>query len=330
MTLRKALIAALLLLAPNTAMAQSFDPHIAGDLENFFLGKFDNGPSTLKYQIRWLSLHGDVNPSLRIVATEVEFTGRDQLDETYALVHNDKVSARIGRIRPAFGIFDWSDNYYSGFTRLPLLRVTRFGATPALVSFSDGFDVQWGSGASQFTVGLVDNTPESWQILPYHPNRLVARGQWFTDNIIFGANVLASVDRNDSYATRLLDFDGRWSVPHVEIRGELLTGTTGGYHPFGYYTELFIRPAFLMRTTFLFRTEAVLGPLPASAYSSAVYGDDAEYLPHQTLNQAQTIGLKQILNRFLVLQLSYGLATHGPSASSLKGYGVELVVHTYL
>lgn len=337
---------------------------LAGVLENH-LGA---GRGSVKSQVRYLSLHGQAAPGVTFVAGQLRADGREMLDENFfALRRRGGDAWRVGRFRSAFGHSDWSETYYSGFVQQPLLRSASLGGGLSLNRLDTGIDWRGGRGALQMQVGLIDAHPAAFQPFSARPRHLVARVQTYRGGLILGWNALVEVGRG-SGATRLFGLDGRWSAPHVQLRAELLAGSSGGAHPRGYALDVFHHPPGLTRTTFLARLEGLQGAPGASDYGSQYSGggeyqnaaseharrahvagdesdkakDDAEeeeyeeYEAREAQEQAEarrfgqlyTVGVKQILSPYFTLELTHSFGGGNPSARDARGLRLQLVTFT--
>lgn len=308
-----------LLTGSKAGHAQSGPRYLTGVFENYLQAAHSADGTQVSHPIRYLSMHGRITPAIRFVAGELNYDGKDMLDENYVSVDRGSMEWRIGRFRSAFGHSDWSENYYTGFIPVPLLRTVALGPQLELSRLDTGADWQDGTGSLQFQVGVVDIHARPYQPLPARPDYMVGRVQTYAGNAMLGFNLLSG--GSGEGRTDVADLDWRWSTPHVQVRGEFLFGNTGRQHPHGYYLDFFYHPPSLTRTTFLARSEGV------TASHAASYGGDIEY--EKQFADRYTLGVKQVLSSQFTLELnrSWGNATE--LVEDKPGYEVQLITSTH-
>ncbi|HZT42625.1 MAG TPA: hypothetical protein VFA07_10715 [Chthonomonadaceae bacterium] len=297
-----------LLGSAQAAGAQAETPRVSGVLENYVMVYPQPQQMQTQAYLTYLHLQGHIRPGLRFVAGTLFYRGHNVLDENYLELGKDKFHWQVGRFRSAFGHSDWSDLYYSGFVRFPLIRMTTLGKNFRLTRFDTGLSVRGEEKAVEYQIGWIDPFPRTYALLPNHPDHLIGRVQTYRGNLIVGLNALLKPDQLDAAGTRLFDLDFRWSVPQVQARGEFLTGQAQGRHAEGYYIDLFYHPVKLYRTTFLARLEGM----------SATGGDTG-------WSQLYTAGVKQIVSPLLTLELTRVWGNGIAPAEYARGWAIQAI-----
>lgn len=301
-----------LLSSAQAARAQSEAPRLYGVLENYVM--LYPQPQKLQTQayLTYLHLQGTIQPGLRFTAGTLFYRGHNSLDENFLELGKDRLDWRVGRFRSAFGHSDWSDLYYSGFTRFPLMRMSPLGNNLRLTRFDTGLSVRGEEKALEYQLGWIDPFPRTYALLPNHPDHLVARLQTYRANVILGLNTLLKLDASGVGATHLFDLDFRWSAPQVQARGELLVGQAQGRHAEGYYLDLFYHPLKSYRTTFLARLEGM-----------AATGGDSGW------SQLYTLGIKQIVSPLLTLELTRAWGNGVAPGEYVRGWALQAVTFVH-
>lgn len=283
---------------------------LSGVLEHYFRTYSDNSHLRFGQHARYLHLRGQVSPAVGFAAGMLEHSGIQQFDENYLEVHRGNLRWRIGRFRAAYGHSDWSECYYTGFARTPLLRDALLGASLRLNRLDTGMDVSGGTGPAQYQVGWIDARSGSYDVLSLRPDHLVARVQLYQDNLIVGLSALLEPGASSAKGTRLFGLDWRWSIPYMQIRGEFVKGNTSTGRAQGYYLDLFYHPPGLERTTFLARAEAITSPV------------------HDVgTGELYTVGVKQVISPLLTLSLTHGWGS-GESARGARGWVLQMITFT--
>lgn len=290
--------------ASSQEVKQEAEPKISGVIENYLWATDDGKRPGVRDVANWSYIQWKPSSKLRVVAGEFEVFSRSMLDETFVEWGGDKQQIRFGRFRSAFGHSDWSELWYSGFVRQPMLRNLGLGSKLSLNRLDTGVDWHGGSGNVQYQVGLIDAHARLWEPVPMRFNHLVGRVQLYKKDWIIGLNGLLGVDQWGNQQNRLFDLDWRWTAPHITLRGEFLVGRTAQKHSSGYYLDLFYHPPKLLRTTLLGRTEATSGAKTPQLF---------------------TLGVKQILSRYFTVELTHAWANNAPAASGRRGWALQLM-----
>lgn len=296
---------------------------LAGVFENYFAAGHSSDGNQGSHPTRYLTLHGELAPGIRYVAGELNVFGHDLLDENYVAVDRGAQGWRVGRFRSAFGLSDWSENYYAGFVHLPMLRTVALSPSLSLSRLDTGADWQGGTGALQYQLGLVDIQSRPYQPLPQRPDHFVGRVQTYRGNLILGFNLLVAGSGGEQ--TRLAALDGQWSVPHMQIRGEYLIGQAGDRHPQGGHLDFFYHPPVLTRTTFLARAEA----LSAEYTAGGAYGPGGAGEAEKQFARRYTVGVKQILSPQFTLELNRSWGNDTELTDQGPGWDMQLVTFTH-
>jgi len=307
------LMVSLLAFSPYRAsceQASSEDLQVSGVLEHYFWTYAHRSHLRFSHHARYLHLRGQLSPAIGFAAGLLEHRGVQQFDENHLEFHQGNLRWRIGRFRSAYGHSDWSECYYTGFVQTPLLRTMHLGPNLRLNRLDTGIDVAGGTGATQYQFGWIDVQPGVYELLPLRPNHLVGRMQFYQGDTIVGLNVLLEPSVWRTKGTHLWGLDWRWSVPHLQMRGEYVWGSTLAGRAQGYYLGLFYHPAELKRTTFLGRTEAMRSPV-ASVGAGELF----------------TMGIKQILSPLITLSLTYSWGS-GMASREARGWALQWVTFT--
>ena len=308
-----------------SASAEQY-PSLTGLVENHIDYDFGGATSNIGRQITWINTETDLSLDTTVVASVLNYNeqglfdqGTTSFDETYIehYVGNDRF--RIGRIRSAFGFSDWSELYYQGLPRLPLVRDYPSGGGLDLDRVDAGAEWQTTKNANQLTVAVIDANSGKFELLPEKINHVAVRLQSYQGAFIVGLNALQQLQYR-SEESQLYGFDLRWSSPHIQIRSEWDYDFAQGYRSQGSYTDITYHPPGLLRTTFIGRFEQVSG-VQSSQY-------DSEGDPECLAGTAYTLGIKQILNPYLTLELSHTWNASGGNLPSTDPYTLELMTFT--
>ncbi len=262
----------------------------------------------------WMTGTLGLSETSRVVAGHFRFATTDMLDENYLEFDSGSTSVRIGRIRPAFGFADWSENYYSGFIYMPMARFMPLSPTGLrLLRMDAGADIRGGTDKLQYQIGLVDVGSERYQLLPTGLMHLVARVQGYQNGHIVGLNGLYRPKESGKEGVQVLGLDWRWTSPQFQFRGEAVKGRVGSYDSNGYYLDLFFKPFGWTQTTLLARTQGV----------SRVPWSPAE-------SQLHTLGVKHVLSPALTIEANYGFGPGGPLEGTARGWSFQVRSTLYI
>ncbi len=305
------------------AKAQGDKFKLSGVMENYWMAQGDRHTAGVRDIANWTSLEGRVSPHLRFVLGEFEIFGKRILDENFVEFGGDKQQWRVGRFRSAFGHSDWTELWYSGFPRQPLIKNMSLGSGLALNRIDTGVDWHGGAGAMQYQVGLIDAHARNWEPLPMRFNHVVGRVQFYKESWIVGLNTLLETERIGTGQSRIFGLDWRWTAPHIQTRGEFFFGRTSKAHASGYYFDIFYHPPKLTRTTFLARLEASSGIVTEGYYDP--YSGAYTTVKEPGTAQLYTIGVKHILSKYFTAELSQAWGNGASPAQSKQGWAFQLM-----
>jgi hypothetical protein len=241
------------------------------------------------------------------------------MDETYAqIVHDDNVF-RLGRIRPSFGLSNWSDFYYTPFIGLPMIRSYSVNVVPgvSLFQLARGAEIAGSKGAFQYQASAVDSSDDDWHVLPGQTDTGVARFQFSQGRFILGMSGFDKVADNYGPAEQIVGIDYRYTAPRLQIRGELIRGTsTSGAS--GYYVDLFYRPPKLSRTQVGFRAQGIDAP------AGSGYWDGSFWAASSGNGHVYSFAARQFLSPNFTLSVNYGTGSNIQTAQGLLGWSVQL------
>ncbi len=304
------LLLSLLIGSHTVAKAEEDKFKLSGTIENYVLANGDNHTAGIRDYANWIYLEGRVSPKLRFVLGEFETFGRKQFDENFVDFGGDSQQWRVGRFRSAFGHNDWSELWYSGFPRMPLMKNLALGAGFSINRLDTGIDWHGGTGSQQYQIGLIDAHARAWEPLPMRFNHVVGRVQWYRGAWVVGLNTLMETEQIGTSQNRIFGLDWRWSAPHIQTRGEYFFGRTAAKHSAGYYFDIFYHPPKLTRTTFLTRLESVTGSISKSVSGTA---------------ELYTIGAKQILSKYFTAEVSRSWGNGITPAKTRQGWAFQLM-----
>jgi len=296
--MRKYVLAGILLAGVTVAPAQV---RVSGTLESYFIARNDIGG--FGHRVTWGELNVRFNSNLKATVSMTELPASDMLDEAYIAAESDRGMVRAGRMRTAFGLSDWSELYYNGFNHIPMIASNTLTPGVRLMRDDTGVETTVSLGDTQLQVAAIDTRSTTYQLAPREFRHGAVRAQRTIAGALVGFNALKSFnDTNDVYGV-----DVRWSVPHFLVKGEAMQGQ-GGDSAKGYSLDVAYRPPRLSRTQLVARTERLERP------------SRGDFSLH-------TLGLRQILSRYLSVNVNYGWSrasnrTFTPS-SSLRGWSLQ-------
>ena len=257
------------------------NPHISGVLETYFLTH--NGVGGAYDQRSWAELRARIDNHWSAVWSGYDFQSIGGYDETYARYEIDNGSIRAGRLRTSFGFSDWSELWYNGFNHLPLVREFNIVGKTHLDRDDSGAEVTANFGQLQIQAASIDTNLTKCQVGPDRVDHTTATAQYGFGRFIAGAEILAQNDGSE----KVYGATARYTYPHWLVRAEYFEGVgpNGGE---GGYADVTYRIPALTRTELVARYEQV-----------RVAGSDSPA-------QLQTVGIRQILNRYIQVNLNYG------------------------
>lgn len=282
---------------------------IHGTVEQYFSTL--SGQRGISGDLRWIQLTDDIGPSWGAAAGWYQEWGEQQLDENYVSYDSRGYGARMGRFRSSFGFSTWSDQHYTPFIALPAIRsYVPVSGHLNLYRLDRGAEVSARRGALQCNVDLVDSDESDWKLLPDQANTAIGRVQYASGRAILGLNGLVKDGSNQIHEDRIADFDFRYAMPRVILRGELVSGQQYGAGSNGFYTDLMYRPVGLARTQVGVRFQGIdhIGAYWYPSYNSELY----------------TFAARQILSKNLTLDVNYGTGGRIPADYGIRGWSTQL------
>ncbi len=270
---------------------------LSGTLESNFVS--NNTHRGFYHASSWGELNLRVDPISKFTVSTNLFTGSRQFDEVCYEADLPGSILRVGRMRTAFGLNNWSDVAYTGFNQQPIVTSTPLAGGLALFRDDSGVEFTVGGPELQAQAAVIDTNIKSNQISPGGLNHGSLRLQTEQGPLIVGVNLLKGLQGlNDIYGLDLL-----FTRPHFLVRGEAMTGRGEGPGR-GFFLDASYRFPQFDRTELVARTE------------SFQYEND----PTTYLN---TLGIRQFATKYLTLVANYTWGS-GPNAgqSAYGGYGV--------
>lgn len=272
------------------ALGQSY-PSLTGTVETYFIT--EKGRRGFVDLLWWTELDLRLSSKWKAVGSYILFPGGHSFDEAYVSDDEDKFSFRAGRMRTAFGLNDWSDLFYNGFNQLPLLRQISLVDDLFLTREDSGVEATTHLGSVQIQAAAFDDALDRDQLLPNKIDHTTLRLQQEVGPFILGADFLTSFKGDQ----KIYGVDMRLTQPQLIVRGEAMWGQ-GFWPSSGYYLDASYRLPKLFRLQAVARVDGV-----------KPWGESYETL--------YTIGAREIVNRYLSLNLNYSFG----SLSSSSGYG---------
>ncbi|MCW5940859.1 MAG: hypothetical protein KIS66_01420 [Fimbriimonadaceae bacterium] len=304
-----------LIQADQAAAARPY-PQITGVVENYHWSVPNLTPSRLRNRAWWVWVDGRLSEQWKLTTGWLTMGGpafdrpdREMLDETYATYTDASrgTEVRAGRVRKAFGFWDWSENWYTGFVRGAQVRTRNYAPGLSLSRMDTGFDVlaPLGHGAT-IQAGLLDAASTNRQVGPKRLDHLSLHLAIPVGKATLGYSGFHRPDRDPKDRTAMNGLDVRWSGPNTSVRGEYVWGEARGSKTRGHYLDGFYFPAFARQATLLGRWE--------------------EFAASKTVRATLfTAGLRVAVHRDLVLEANH---TWGPSsgpAAPLRGWSFQIV-----
>ncbi|MEJ5251956.1 MAG: hypothetical protein HPY54_05730 [Chthonomonadetes bacterium] len=299
----------------SSVLCQQEGPKVSGVLEYYFRALQNGGHLRTDQRAEWLNIKVQLRPELRLVGGTVKIGNRARiLDESYLEWGQGHTLWRMGRFRSAFGHSDWSARYYDGFVRLPIMRtapLAGYSRIFLLTRLDAGLDLRTSTSNAEYSIGCIDASTSSYQIMPQTIDHVVARIQTDWNSLLIGVNALAGLRSPAGQHTRLFLLDGIWSVPQWQMIAEIMTGEALGGRASGYHLDIFWHPVQTPRTTFHVRTEWLkLDSMPTEA-------------------SLHTAGIKHFLTPNLVLSVGYSWGNESPITRGNRGWYAQLLTLIY-
>lgn len=317
MAFAPALPICLALIQADQAAAATRYPEITGLVENYHWSVPNLEPGRLRNRAWWIWVDARLSEQWKVTSGWFTMGGpafdrpeREMLDETY-VTHTDArrgTEVRAGRIRKAFGFWDWSENWYTGFVRGAEIQTRSYGGGKSLTRMDTRFDVlvPFASGAT-IQAGLLDAASTNRQVGPKRADHGAVRLVLPVGNASFGYSGFHRPDRDPKDRTALNGLDARWSGPSTSVRGEYLWGEAGGTKTRGHYLDAFYYPPFARQVTLLGRSEE----FAASRTERA---------------KLYTAGVRVAPHRDLVLEANYSWGPTSKSpAAPLRGWSFQVI-----
>lgn len=277
------------LVAGIASFATAAQTRIDATLETYFLD--GSAHSGFSHYLSWGELNARLNTSLKLTLSGLRTPSSQRIDEACARLDSGNASVRVGRIRTAFGIDDWSELFYNGINHLPIVGVVPVVDSLSLIRDDAGLEVTVGGPELQVQAAAVDTNLSAGQVVPKQANHAIVRLQTTAGPAIIGIDAARSfMDQTAVYG-----MDLRLTFPRLLVLGEIMAGSGDDEQSWGYYVDGSYRIPTMARTQACLRTEGF-------AYEGA-----------QPVH-LETIGLRQVFSANFSLNINYGWG----SASSLN------------
>lgn len=307
MSVVPALPICLALFQAEQAAAGTRYPDVSGVIENYHWSPPNLEPGRLRHRAWWIWVDARLSEQWKLTTGWFSMGGpafdrpdREMLDETYA-TYTDRekgVEIRAGRIRKAFGFWDWSENWYSGFVRGAQIRTRAYGGGKSLSRMDTGIDLLIPlANGSTVQVGLLDAASSNRQVGPKRADHAAVRVVLPAGPASVGYSGFHRPDRDPKDRTALNGLEARWSGPNLSLRSEYVWGEAGGTKTRGHYLDGFYYPPFARKVTLLARWEEFAA---SRSERATLY----------------TTGVRVAAHRDLLLEANY---SWGPNAKSLAG-----------
>lgn len=222
------------------AAADGFE--YSGTLETYFQTR--QRIRGLYEPMSWGELRLRANSALKATLSTTQTGKFRTLDEACVDLEKGPDMMRLGRFRTRFGFSDWSELFYNGFNRLPLLRVTPIVDRLRLMRDDAGAEFDFGGPNVQAQVAVIDTSTSDAQIQPVRARAATARVEHAFGALILGLNGLA----NTTTDQKVIGLDARWSMPTLIVRAEAMKGLGGTKNGSGAYIDASYRIPSLLRT----------------------------------------------------------------------------------
>lgn len=275
-----------------SAAAQSY-PQLSGTVETYFLN--NKARRGFVNQLWWTELNARISDRDKITGSYILTPGGHSYDELYYRRDFKDVSLRLGRMRPALGLNTWADLFYTGFNGLPLIRSIKVLNNLGIGGDDSGIEATTHIGSVQLQAAAFDNTLDREQIIPDNLNHATLRAQQTVGNLIAAGDFYTS-DKGDQ---KVYGLDLRYTMPQLLMRGEAFWGV-GDQPSSGFYVDASYRIPSLYRTQVVARFDQV------SRYD-------------QKVAQLETLGVRQVVNRYLSLNVNYAFGSNVSGSSGPYG-----------
>lgn len=243
----------------------------------------NNGVKGAYNQLNWADLRARIDKHWSATWSGYDRQGIAGYDETYARYEIDNASIRAGRMRTSFGFSDWSELWYNGFNHLPLVREFNIVGKTRLDRQDSGAEATANFGRLQLQAAEIDTTPTKEQVGPDKVNYTTVTAQYGFGSLIAGGEMLTENDGSE----KVYGATFRYTYPHFLVRAEMFQGV-GPYSGQGGYADVTYRLPTTTRTELVARYDQIRAA-----------GSDAP-------TQLQTVGIRQILSRYVQVNLNYG------------------------
>lgn len=277
---------------------------VSGIVEHFAIVT-DVGRDVIgRERARWSTARLAIGDSIALVGGTLDFVTSKMLDESYLEIRGSGASARFGRVRPAFGLSDWDENWYSGFSRAAMPRSMSIGPIRSN-RFDTGAEVTFGNPDLTWTVAALDSTSDTYQFLPTHIDHALVRAQTYRYGTILGVTALMGDAGGGRGSTLIGGIDWRWTAPQWTVRGEYLQGRAAGVAGQGYYCDVRHKPLGWTKTNIGLRFESTsANPRPSELY---------------------TVGARHFITPWLTLELNHSWGNDGPLSARSKGWSLQFL-----
>ena len=250
-------------------------------------------------QLSWVELDGKISNDWSVTWSGYDSNGFAGYDEAYLRYEKGAHSIRAGRMRTSFGYSDWSELLYSGFNHRPLVRELSLVGSTKLDRDDSGAELTENIGALQLQAAMVKTTVSKTQVGPQEIDHGMLTAQYGTGPLIVGAEILSKTD----FSEKIYGGSFRYTIPHWIFKGEYFEGVGPG-NASGCYVDAIYRIPYHFRTELVGRAEQVRGT-----------GSD-------NATQLATLGIRQILNRYLTVNVNYAWGNELDYSSYAKNAAV--------
>ncbi|MBS1716278.1 MAG: hypothetical protein JSS72_00930 [Armatimonadetes bacterium] len=296
-----------LVLLPACVLAQ--DSIVSGTHESQYVS--EPGAHGVVEGYNWTQVFIDPNPTLRFVYTQLSTPTKFYQDETYLQITKDQRFLRIGRLRTAFGLSDWTEVAYRGFIYQPIIRYSKFGTDIYIGRLETGIQYSDLVGKIQIDASIVD--PESTYTRKIIPNQFSygsLKLQTWTGKVVYGASIYGPINNiyADDTKEKGLSVHALYNENRLKLRAEYIKGFDSTPSSNGWYVDGAYRlPRPWHRTEFVARTQ-----------SASLSGSSRINL--------QTVGVRQFIGENFQLTIGNTFGSSSPMVAWQKGWTGALLV----
>ncbi len=240
----------------------------------------------------FLEGRGDSSREYARYGVHPRVSGGMGLGEAYAEAGSG-LRLRLGQFRVPFGIYERGESDYFGFIQMPMARAqptTDYYSSYAFARLSSGVQVSGGSPELSYRVAVVDRSDRLWESRPGEMTDVVARVQTYADPWILGLSTYQGHVGTDALwwkpgpaaRARWWGVDWRYTTTGLMLRGEYIAGRVGGRSPTGAYVDAVLHPAWMGKSSLLFRYERysmAMAAVPGGRQATEQVTAGAKWMP---------------------------------------------------